>query len=249
MLRPWKWIKYCNMKLAYDLHIHSCLSPCGDEEMTPANIAGMCALAGLDVVALTDHNSSRNCAAFEQAARSHGLLAIPGMELCTREEVHVVCLFPDVEKAMAFSDYVGSKLPHIPNNPEIFGVQLCMDSQDMVLGEEDLLLAGAADIGLYEVPKMMEKFSGLAFPAHIDRPSNSLLSQMGLWMPDLNFPLAEVSRSCPPDLFKRPDLANLRHISACDAHDLTQIPDACQYMDIPERSVDAVFRWLKNGGM
>lgn len=217
--------------------------------MTPANIAGMCALAGLDVVALTDHNSSRNCAAFEQAARQYGLLAVPGMELCTREEVHVVCLFSTAERAMAFSDYVGERLPKMPNNPKVFGPQILMDSEDTVLGEETLLLAGAADIGLYEVPELMEKFGGLSFPAHIDRPSNSLLSQLGLWTPDLDFSLAEISRYCPPDLFKRRDLQDLRHISACDAHDLTQIPDAHQYMEVPEKTPEAVLNWLRNGPM
>ena len=215
--------------------------------MTPANVAAMCALAGLHVVALTDHNSSGNCAAFAQAAERHGLLAVPGMELCTREEVHVVCLFPTLEQAMAFSDYVGSRLPALPNDPKVFGHQIRMDSEDAVLGEETLLLAGAADIGLYEVPKMMEEYGGLSFPAHIDRLSNSLLSQLGLWTPDLDFSLAEVSRYCPPDLFERPDLKNLRHISACDAHDLTQIPDAHQYMEVPEQTVEAVLAWLKKG--
>lgn len=217
--------------------------------MTPANIAAMCALAGLDVVALTDHNSARNCEPFEQAARRNGLLAIPGMELCTREEIHVVCLFPTVEQAMAFSDYVGSKLPPIPNDPKIFGPQILMDSGDTVLGEETLLLVGAADIGLYQVNDLMEKYGGLAFPAHIDRPSNSLLSQLGLWAPDLEFPLAEVSRYCPPNLFERRDLRGLRHISACDAHDLTQIPDASRYMEVAEKTPAAILDWLKNAPM
>lgn len=217
--------------------------------MSPANVAAMCALAGLNVVALTDHNSSRNSAAFEQAAKKHGLLAVPGMELCTREEVHVVCLFPRLEQALAFSDYVGSKLPSIPNDPKIFGSQTLMDSGDTVLGEETLLLAGAADIGLFEIPKMMEEYEGLAFPAHIDRRANSLLSQLGLWIPELDFPLAEVTRYCPPDLFQRKDLQGLRHIFASDAHDLTQISDAHQFMDLPEKTTQAVLAWLKSGTM
>ena len=217
--------------------------------MTPANIAGMCALAGLNVVALTDHNSCANSAAFAQAAQKHGLLAIPGMELCTREEVHMVCLFPTLEQALAFSDYVAGKLPPIPNKPSVFGSQIRMDSEDAVLGEETLFLAGAADIGLYDLPKMMEKFGGLSFPAHIDRKSNSLLSQLGLWTSDLNFPLAEVTRYCPPDLFERKDLQGLRHISASDAHDLTQISDAHQYMELPEKTIEAVLFWLKNGAI
>ena len=235
------------MRLAFDLHLHSCLSPCGDTDMTPANIAAMCALAGLNVVALTDHNTSGNCAAFCQAAARHGLLALPGMELCTREEVHVVCLFSDLEGADAFSDYVGGLLPPMPNNSRAFGPQILMDSEDAVLGEETRLLAGAADIGLHDVPELVASFGGLAYPAHIDRPSNSLLSQLGIWDPDLKFSLAEVSRYCPENLFDRPDLQGLRHITGCDAHDLGQIPDAHQYMEVPEATGAAVLNWLDPG--
>ena len=232
-------------RLGYDLHIHSCLSPCGDTDMTPANIAGMAALNGLEVVALTDHNTARNCPAFLKWTEHYGLIGIPGMELCTSEEVHVVCLFPELEQADAFSRHVGGLLPSIPNNSRAFGRQLLMDSGDTVLGEETHLLAGAADIGLQEVPELVASFGGLAYPAHIDRPSNSLLSQLGLWDPDLRFPLAEVSLYCPDDLFDRPDLRGLRHISGCDAHDLDQIPDAHQYMDVPEATAAAVLHWLK----
>lgn len=232
------------LRLAFDLHLHSCLSPCGDDDMTPANIAAMCALAGLNVVALTDHNSTGNCAAFCRAAARHGLLGIPGMELCTREEVHVVCLFSGLEQADAFSEYVGRLLPSISNNSRVFGPQILMDSEDGVLGEETRLLAGAADIGLQDVPGLAASFGGLAYPAHIDRPSNSLLSQLGIWDPDLKFSLAEVSRYCPENLFDRPDLRGLRHISGCDAHDLGQIPDAHQYMEVPEATAAAVLNWL-----
>lgn len=212
--------------------------------MTPANLAAMCALAGLNAVALTDHNSTGNCAAFCQAAERNGLLALPGMELCTREEVHVVCLFPDLECADAFSDYVGHLLPSVPNDREMFGPQILMDSEDKVLGEETRLLAGAADIGLYDVPGLVASFGGLAYPAHIDRPSNSLLSQMGIWDPELKFPLAEISLRCPENLFNRPDLRALRHITGCDAHYLDQIPDAFQFMEVSQANPKAVLSWL-----
>lgn len=235
------------MNLTFDLHIHSCLSPCGDEEMTPANVAAMCALAGIQVVALTDHNSTGNCASFARAAARLGLLAIPGMELCTKEEVHVVCLFPELERAASFSDLVRSRLPAVQNDPAVFGDQLLMDDGDGVLGEETALLAGAADISLYEVPALVRSFGGFAYPAHIDRQSNSLLSQLGVWDPELDFPLAEVSLRCPETLFQRRDLKNIRHIAACDAHYLHQIPDAYQTMDVPESTAKAVLDWLKNG--
>ena len=91
------------VNLTYDLHLHSCFSPCGDGDMTPANIAGMAALNGLEVVALTDHNTARNCPAFLKWTEHYGLIGIPGMELCTSEEVHVVCLFPTLEDAYIYT--------------------------------------------------------------------------------------------------------------------------------------------------
>ena len=114
------------------MHIHSCLSPCGDGDMTPANIAGMAALKGLDIVALTDHNTCRNCPAFMAAAAEYGLLAVPGMEINTSEEVHAVCLFPNLEAALCFDSYVYGKLIRFPNNEAIFGKQQIYNEQDQV---------------------------------------------------------------------------------------------------------------------
>ena len=94
------------MRLTYDLHIHSCLSPCGDNDMTPANIAGMAAVKGLDIIAVTDHNSCRNCAPAMKMAGEYSVIALPGMELCTEEEVLVVCLFPELYAAMEFDGLV-----------------------------------------------------------------------------------------------------------------------------------------------
>ena len=233
------------MKLYYDLHLHSCLSPCGDDDMTPANLAAMCALAGLDVVALTDHNTAGNCAAFCRAARRNGLLALPGMELCTREEVHVVCLFPTLESASSFSSYVGERLSPLSNDPDLFGHQVYMDDLDGVLGEETRLLAGCADISIDDVPALADRYGGLAYPAHIDRPSFSLISVLGFWNSDLGFPLAELSRACPPAFTDRPDLRGLRFITASDAHYLDQVADAAHWMDLPERTPQAVLRWLR----
>ena len=214
------------MKLFYDLHLHSCLSPCGDEEMTPANLAGMCALAGLNVVALTDHNTAANCPAFCQAAQKLGLIALAGMELCTREEIHVICLFPTPQAAQPFSRYVQDRLPPIPNNPEIFGRQIHMGPEDRVLGEETKLLAAAADIGIDEACTLAARFGGLAYPAHIDRDSFSLLSVLGIWDPNLGFSLAELSRNAPPHFSQQPDLAGVGLLTGSDAHYLHQIPDA-----------------------
>lgn len=235
------------MKLYYDLHMHSCLSPCGSEDMTPANLAAMCALAGLNVVALTDHNTCGNCASFCRAAAERGLLALPGMELCTSEEIHVVCLFPTLDQAEPFSAYVASRLAPGRNDPAIFGPQIYMDEADQPLGEEPALLAGVTQIPLSEVPALAAEYGGFAWPAHIDRPSFSLLGVLGVWDPDLDFPLAELSHSCPPDFHQRRDLAGLRFVSNSDAHYLDQVWSAEHAMDLPDPSPQAVLRWLKEG--
>ena len=178
------------------------------------------------------------------AAERYGLLALPGMELTTLEEAHIICLFPDLACASAFDAIVHHRLPPMVNDPAVFGPQVLMDADDRVLGEETALLAGATGIGVYEVADLVRSFGGTAFPAHIDRPSFSVLSNLGLWDPAMGFPLAEVSKNCPPDLFDRPDLSGVRHITACDAHYLDQIPDAHQYMALPERTPQAVLAWL-----
>lgn len=232
------------MHFYYDLHLHSCLSPCGSDEMTPANLAAMCALAGLQIVALTDHNTCGNCASFCRAAQLHGLTVLSGMELCTQEEIHVVCLFPDPEQAEGFSREIARHLPPIRNDPTRFGRQLRMDDEDGVLGEESAFLAGSTDIPLAQVPKLVSAWGGAAFPSHIDRPSFSLLGVLGLWDPDLGFTAAELSHHCPPELARRPDLAGLQLLTNSDAHYLDQVWGAEYTLDLPECSPQAVIQEL-----
>ena len=117
------------IRVPYDLHIHSCLSPCGDAEMTPNNIAGMAYLGGLRAIALTDHNTGRNVPALMKAAEEYCLLVIPGMELTTSEEVHVVCLFPEIGQLLDFDRLVYERLIKVKNRPEFFGEQIVMNEQ------------------------------------------------------------------------------------------------------------------------
>ena len=232
------------MKCYYDLHLHSCLSPCAHEDMTPANLAGMCALAGLDLVALTDHNSAGNCAAFLKAAAAHGLLAIPGMELTTQEELHVLCWFETLEGAEEFGRYVHDRLPPMANDPRLFGPQTLMDHQDGVLGQEPVLLANAAAIGVDQVSALAARYGGVACPAHIERPSYSLYSSLGFWDPAFGFRLAECAS--PDFLARHPELRGVPCLTDSDAHYLDQIPDAAHFLDLPARSIPAVFDWLRD---
>ena len=138
-------------ELYYDFHIHSCLSPCGDVDMTPYNLVNMAAINGLEVIALTDHNTARNCPAAIRAGEEAGLLVLPGMELTTSEEVHVICLFEQTAAALEFSDYVYARLPDIENMPGIFGEQVLMDEKDHGLGRLSKLLINATTISVTEV--------------------------------------------------------------------------------------------------
>ncbi len=229
----------------FDFHLHSCLSPCGDEAMTPADLAGMCALAGYDAVALTDHNTVGNCAAFCRAAEHYGLLALPGMELTTAEEVHVVCLFPDLETAEAFGAHIRAHLPPIQNRPDYFGRQLLMDEAGNVTGEETAMLLAATDIPVMEVPALVDRFGGACWPAHIDHDAFSLLSNLGFWPPEAGFRWAELSLTCPPDFTRRPDLKGVRFLTGCDAHYLHEIPDPHQSISLSRLTPESLLNYFK----
>ncbi len=230
----------------FDLHIHSCLSPCAENSSQPAVMAGMFALSGFKIIALTDHNSCGNCAAFLKACEYYGLLGLPGMELNTSEEVHVVCLFETLEGAMDFSSTVYKSLPPVKNRKSIFGDQLYTDAEGTVIGEEEKLLISASGIGIYQVKELAESCGGFAYPAHIDRSSNSLISNLGLWDPDMGFSMAELSMACPEDFTLRKDLKGLRFVKGSDAHRIEQIPlSPVQFMDLDELSAAAVLSWLR----
>ena len=237
------------MNLAYDLHIHSCLSPCGDDDMTPANIAGMAALKGLDVVALTDHNTCRNCPAFMAAAAEYGVLAVPGMEINTSEEVHAVCLFPNLEAALCFDSYVYGKLIRFPNNEAIFGKQQIYNEQDQVCGTEPNLLINATEISFDGLWELVRSYGGVMFPAHVDKTANSLIANLGFIPPDSRFRTAEVK-----DLKKlhqlqkdNPYLDKCRIISNSDAHYLEHMNEPELTLQVEEKTVQGIIDALLDG--
>jgi len=234
------------MKLTYDLHIHSCLSPCGAEDMTPANIAGMAMLAGLQVIAVADHNSCLNCPAVSRAAEELGLLAVPAMELTTQEEVHVLCLLPDLERAAEWSAFVRKTLPDLRGDNRFFGEQLIRDHEDNVIGREERLLASASDIGIYDVHRFVDELGGIAIPAHIDRTSFSLLSNLGLYDPEMGFTMAEVTLDADRVTLRRqPGLSDLPFLADSDAHDLFAIRDASLTINPDEATPAGIVRWLR----
>ena len=211
--------------LYYDLHLHSCLSPCGDDDMTPANIVGMAAIKGLEVIAVTDHNSCKNCRAAMFHGRNYSVIVIPGMELCTSEEVHIVCLFPTLEDALRFDSYVYEHLLPIKNKEDIFGKQQIMDEEDAVIGTVENLLISATDISFDDVWDIIQEYHGIAYPAHINKGSTSVLSNLGFIPPDSTFTCAEVHdlKTFHKLQAANPYLKNCHIISNSDAHYLEDI--------------------------
>ena len=212
----------------YDLHMHSCLSPCGDNDMTPNNMAGMGVLNGLNIMALTDHNTCRNAPALIRAAEQYGLIVLPGMELTTQEEVHVVCLFADLADAMDFDSYVYDRLMKIRNKTDIFGEQVIMDENDEPVGEEEFFLTNATEISFDQVFDTVKAHHGIMIPAHLDKSTTSLLSSLGFIPPDSKFTCAEVKNlgKLHGLLQDHPYLKNCRIISDSDAHYLPDIQEA-----------------------
>lgn len=227
----------------YDLHIHSCLSPCGDDDSTPDSIAGMGELNGLNIMALTDHNSCKNCPAFFEAALRHGILPVAGMELTTAEDIHMVCLFDSLEWAMKFDGEIQNHRILIPNRTDIFGNQLIRDSEDNIIGSEEFLLSNATTISIDEAPLLVEKFGGICYPAHIDRPSNSVSAVLGVFPETPKFHCAEVhDREKLPEYVEFSSLPKDRLVVSSDAHYLWDIKENVEFLtlpDIPIGSVDA----------
>jgi len=231
----------------YDFHIHSCLSPCGAEDMTPQNIVNMAALAGYDIIAVADHNTTLNCAGVIAAAEEAGIVAVPAMELTTREEVHVLCLLPELDAALAFGAYVYETLLDMKNRPDIFGNQIHMDGQDRVIQEVEKLLISATDIGIYEVYNLVKSYGGTAIPAHVDRESFSLISNLGFYDPAMGFPAVELRENCDKTAFREAHNILLPHFVNSDAHSLDQIPDPKHRIRLGRPTAREVIQAIEEG--
>lgn len=229
----------------YDLHIHTCLSPCGENDMTPATVAGLSALAGLDIIAICDHNTAGNVQAVQQAAAAlaPGLLVIPGIELTCAEELHMVCLFPTAEAAEAAGEEIYAALPPIPNREEIFGAQLLMDAEDNELGRLEKLLSNATFLSIDDAPALAARYGGFCYPAHIDRDSMSVLAALGEVPDHLGFHTVEVA---DPEKFfidgRNASYPEKYHILTCsDAHRTEALlPDASHAIHLPECTFEAL---------
>ena len=223
-------------KYYYDMHVHSCLSPCADNDNTPNNIAGMATICGLNIVALTDHNTCKNCPAFFEAAKRYGIIAIAGMELTTSEDIHIVCLFEKLEDALSFDEFVDSKRILIKNRTDVFGDQLICDGEDNIIGTDDNLLSNATMLSVDEVPVLVKRYGGICYPAHIDRQSNGIVAVLGTIPEHLNFNCVEFHFSENIANYKENFKAlDKKHILVCsDSHNLTDMRDKENYFELED---------------
>nr|WP_122013282.1 PHP domain-containing protein [Maliibacterium massiliense] len=232
------------MNLACDLHIHSALSPCADDDMSPANIVAMAALKGLDVIALTDHNSGRNVrAAMQAAALVEGPpLVVPGVEVQSREEVHILCYFPGVDACEAFEAQLAPTLLPLPNNKQIMGNQLVMDARGNVTDEVPYTLLQSSAWDIEDVCAICARLGGAALPAHVNRGSCSLLVMLGFFPERPRFAACEVVPGAP---LQAPLPAGIRVLHASDAHNLGALSEREFFLDLPQKSTPALLQWLR----
>lgn len=205
-----------------ELHSHTVLSPCAAVEMIPPLIVRAALARGLRVLAVTDHNASANVAAVQQAAAGTGLVVLPGMELQTREEVHLLCLFDRLDPLEAWQAQVEACLPDRPNVPEFFGEQFVVDATGDFIRREPRLLLTSAEISLAAAVKAVVALGGLAIPAHVDRQAFGLLAQLGFVPDGLAWPALEISRFTSPEAARRryPQLEGHTLVQSGDAHQL-----------------------------
>ncbi len=219
----------------YDLHIHSCLSPCGSDEATPSSIAGMAKLGGLDIAALTDHNTAKNCPAFFEAAREYGIVPVAGMEFTTSEDIHAVCLFEDLDSALRFDAFVDTVRTRFKNKPEIFGEQLIMDSDDNVIGKDEYLLPVATSVSIEDLPSLVAEYGGICYPAHIDRESGGIIAILGTFPDGAPFTCYELrSMDSYASLSVKHPLGDRVIVVSSDSHLLTDISEGDNYFELKE---------------
>lgn len=234
------------MKCYYDFHIHSCLSPCADNDMTPNNIVNMAKLKGLDMIAITDHNCARNARPLMECGRNAGLLVLPGMEVETAEEVHVLTLFSQLGQCLEMERLVLAAMPILENHEEIFGEQFVCDSMDEIVDRENRMLVTASSLSIQQVVALATKNGGICIPAHVDKTSYSVISNLGFIPEELNFTAVEVSKktSYQEALYQYPYLAKYRILNSSDAHYLWDISEAEAYIEVSELSANAVLETL-----
>ena len=209
--------------------------------MTPHSIAGMSYINGLNAIAVADHNTARNIRAVTKACEEFGITVVPAIEAESAENVHLLCLFPDIESAETMGKLLEDNLPPIKNRPDIFGEQVIMNEVDEKTGEIEKLLINATSLDIETIKKEVEKLDGVCIAAHIDREKNGIVSILGCVPDELNFSTLEMSGRA--DLMIEDDW--YKYISDSDAHNLISIAEKVNFLEVDEISVEEIIKKLK----
>ena len=222
-----------------DLHTHTVLSPCGDLDMSPSQVISQAKSQGVDILGVTDHNSTLQCAVMERVGEQHGISILCGAEVTTKEEVHCLAFFNNSSRLNEFGAYVYEHLADFPNNPDKFGYQAVVNENDLILDQPEKLLISATDISIEALSEKVKEMGGIFIPAHIDRLSNGIIGQLGFVPPDLNF-----------DAFlkENPEYKNYPFIQSSDAHYLEDIGAASTLFYLNAPTFDEIYAALKQQG-
>ena len=225
-------------KYRYDLHIHSALSPCADDDMTPVNIVATCSALGIDILAVADHNAIKNVEAAIEVGDALGITVVPAFELQTNEDLHLLCLFPDFDRLEAF--YKKINFTNLKNREDVFGRQLVINSDDEIVEVEECLLLTAAEISESEAYALAKRYNGICVPAHVDRDAFGMLSMLGGIPPYYT----AVEYSCDGEC--DPGLSDFLILHDSDAHTLDSIGKGVHFLDLEEPSAEALISFLEN---
>lgn len=204
--------------------------------MTPNNLVNFAVLLGIQVIALTDHNTARNVEAVQRCAcKAGGPLVIAGMEVETKEEVHLVCLFSSARDAIALEQELEPLRSPVKNQPNLFGNQILMDEADQPVGAMEPLLITALELPIDKAAQLVHQHGGLVFAAHVDRDSNSVLSNLGFIDPEWQLDGIEFSKQAVPAQWyqQHPELLRYPAIQDSDAHRLEGMMLPCQFLEWP----------------
>ncbi len=225
-----------------DLHLHTVLSPCGSLEMSPRHIVDKAVEKGLDMIAVTDHNTTRQFPVVQNAAAEHGLRVLGGVEVNTREEVHCLAYFETLRQLEVFDSLLYDRLADIPNEPDRFGHQVLVDEQELIVDQPRKLLISAVDMSIGEVEQEVHQMGGLFVPAHIDRMHNGIIAQLGFIPGDLNCDAMEISihSNIPQMIDQYPYLNQHAIIRGSDAHHPEDIGHGMTRLEVEELSFEEI---------
>ena len=220
-----------------DMHIHTCLSPCADLEMSPINIVKEAKKKGLDIIGICDHNSAENFPAMAKSANTEGIKAIGGIEITSREEVHILGLFGNEQDLLSMQDTVYSNLYGV-NDEERYGLQVVVNEKDEVIGFNKKLLIGATEMSVEEVVDMIHKFNGIAIASHIDREGFSIITNLGFIPENLKLDALEITEIDNKDKINIGE--KFVFITSSDAHLITDIGKHCSYFLMKESTFEEI---------